>query len=74
VGPAGAAALAPSSSCLVIVDVLSFSTSVTVAAETGMRVYPWGDPATAAELAREIDSCSPVPILADGAFTAAGGQ
>jgi hypothetical protein len=28
-GPAGAAALAPSSSCLVVVDVLSFSTSVT---------------------------------------------
>ena len=40
-GPAGAAALAPSSSCLVIVDVLSFSTSVTVAAEAGTRVYPW---------------------------------
>jgi len=44
-GPAGAAALAPSSSCLVVVDVLSFSTSVTVAAEAGTRVYPcaWPD-------------------------------
>jgi 2-phosphosulfolactate phosphatase len=40
-GPTGAAALAPSSSCLVIVGVLSFSTSVTVAVEAGTRVYPW---------------------------------
>jgi 2-phosphosulfolactate phosphatase len=30
-GPAAAGALAPSSACLVIVDVLSFTTSVTVA-------------------------------------------
>ena len=40
-GQAGAAALAPSSSCLVVVDVLSFSTSVTVAVEAGTRVYPY---------------------------------
>jgi 2-phosphosulfolactate phosphatase len=56
-GPAGAAALAPSSMCLVVVDVLSFSTSVTVAAEAGTRVYPhaWSDEYTAesaAEFAR----------------------
>ena len=52
-GPAGAAALAPSSSCLVVVDVLSFSTSVTVAAQAGTRVYPcaWPDE-SAAEFAR----------------------
>src|SRR5690242_15534963 len=52
-GPAGAAALAPSSSCLVVVDVLSFSTSVTVAVEAGTRVYPcaWPD-GSAAESAR----------------------
>ena len=52
-GPAGAAALAPSSSCLVVVDVLSFSTSVTVAVEAGTRVYPcaWQDE-SAAEFAR----------------------
>src|SRR5512142_457449 len=48
-GAAGAAALAPSSMCLVVVDVLSFSTSVTVAAEAGTRVYPcaWRDESAA---------------------------
>jgi 2-phosphosulfolactate phosphatase len=48
-GPAGAAALAPSSSCLVIVDVLSFTTSVTIAAEAGTQIYPYaqGDHAAA---------------------------
>jgi 2-phosphosulfolactate phosphatase len=53
-GAAGAAALAPWSSCLVVVDVLSFSTSVTVAVEAGTRVYPcaWRDE-TAAAFARE---------------------
>jgi 2-phosphosulfolactate phosphatase len=47
-GPAGAAALAPSSSCLAVVDVLSFSTSVTVAVEAGTRVYPCAWPTGAA--------------------------
>jgi 2-phosphosulfolactate phosphatase len=53
-GLAGAAALAPSSSCLVIVDILSFTTSVTVAAEAGTRVFPyaWRDE-TAAGFARQ---------------------
>jgi 2-phosphosulfolactate phosphatase len=39
-GLAGTAALASSSSCLVIVDVLSFTTAVTVAAEAGTEVFP----------------------------------
>src|SRR5437764_14074857 len=52
-GPTGAAALAPSSSCLVVVDVLSFSTSVTVAVDAGMRVYPCAWPGEFAESAAE---------------------
>lgn len=40
-GLAGAMALGPSSSCLVVVDVLSFTTAVSVAVEAGTRVYPY---------------------------------
>lgn len=52
-GLAGAMALAPSSSCLVVVDVLSFSTAVSVAVDAGTRVYPyaWHD-RSAADFAR----------------------
>ncbi|MEU1784682.1 hypothetical protein ABZ553_01850 [Streptomyces sparsogenes] len=53
-GPVGARRLAPEAACLVVVDVLSFTTSVTVAVEAGTRVFPyaWRDE-TAAAFARE---------------------
>ena len=46
-GPAGARRLAPHAACLVVIDVLSFTTSVTVAVVRGTRVFPcrWGDEA-----------------------------
>ncbi|TDC45765.1 hypothetical protein E1212_28315 [Jiangella ureilytica] len=49
-GPAGAARLAPHVACLVVVDVLSFTTAVSVAAEAGTTVYPyaWRDETAAA--------------------------
>jgi 2-phosphosulfolactate phosphatase len=40
-GPAGAQALAPGSACLVVIDVLSFTTATTVAVEAGTRVFPY---------------------------------
>jgi 2-phosphosulfolactate phosphatase len=52
-GTAGAAALGPAVAALVIIDVLSFTTAVTVAAEAGTRVYPYPRrDASAAEFAR----------------------
>ncbi|WP_280247854.1 2-phosphosulfolactate phosphatase [Nocardia abscessus] len=56
-GSAGAMALGPGSACVVVVDVLSFTTSVSVAVEAGTRVlpYPWRD-GGAAEFAARRDA------------------
>ena len=53
-GLVGAAVLAPEAACLVVVDVLSFTTSVTVAVSRGMSVFPyrWDDESAAAFAAR----------------------
>ncbi|QES45646.1 hypothetical protein DEJ49_35825 [Streptomyces venezuelae] len=40
-GPTGAERLAVDVACLVVVDVLSFTTSVTVAVDAGTRVFPY---------------------------------
>ncbi|MBC9711871.1 2-phosphosulfolactate phosphatase [Streptomyces sp. TRM66268-LWL] len=49
-GPAGARQLGSSVACLVVVDVLSFTTSVDVAVAAGAQVlpYPWRDDSAAA--------------------------
>jgi 2-phosphosulfolactate phosphatase len=45
-GPVGAALLAGGAPCVVVIDVLSFTTAVTVVTSRGMAVYPqrWDDP------------------------------
>lgn len=54
-GPTGAAALAPECDVAVVVDVLTFSTTVTVAADRGVSVRPyrWAD-ASAEDEARRL--------------------
>ncbi|MFI5937121.1 2-phosphosulfolactate phosphatase [Actinoplanes sp. NPDC051494] len=53
-GPAGARSLAPAATVIAVVDVLSFTTALTVAVERGIAVrpYPWRD-GTAARFARD---------------------
>ncbi len=69
-GPTGAAALAPRVDVAVVVDVLSFSTTVTVAADLGIEVVPhrWADDSAAA-VAEERGA-----VLAVGRRAAGPGQ
>jgi 2-phosphosulfolactate phosphatase len=81
-GPTGAAALEATAGCLVVIDVLSFTTAVTVATGRGIAVLPWrlSDPgaealaaANGAELAvRRRDMSGEHPwSLSPGALTSA---
>lgn len=67
-GAAGARALARTSDLLVIVDVLSFTTSLTIAVDRGAQVWPysWGSDG-AEQFAREIGA-----VLARGRSTRQG--
>lgn len=67
-GPSGAAAVAAGADVAVVVDVLSFTTTLTVALERGVTVFPyrWQDDGAAAYAAARD------AVLAVGRFEAAG--
>jgi 2-phosphosulfolactate phosphatase len=69
-GPAGADAVGPGAALVAVVDVLSFTTTLTVAAERGIAVLPyrWRDE-SAERVAREQDA-----VLAVGRRQAGPGQ
>lgn len=69
-GPTGAQRLAPHVSCVVIVDVLSFTTAVTVAVDAGTCVFPyrWRDE-TAAVFAAQHEASLAVGRRATSAAT-----
>jgi 2-phosphosulfolactate phosphatase len=69
-GPTGADAIGPGAALVAVVDVLSFTTALTVAVERGIRVLPyrWRDD-SAARVAREHDA-----VLAVGRRQAGPGQ
>ncbi len=66
-GPEGADAVGPGAAYVAVVDVLSFTTTLTVAVERGVAVLPyrWRD-ASAAEVAREHDATLAVGRSAAG--------
>ena len=70
-GPTGASAVGPGCAVAVVVDVLSFTTTVTVAADRGVSVLPhrWGDDAAAHVVALANDA-----TLAVGRSRARPGQ
>ncbi|WP_418059225.1 2-phosphosulfolactate phosphatase [Pimelobacter simplex] len=66
-GPTGGAAISADADIVVVVDVLSFTTTLTIATARGTRVHPfaWKDDRAAAAYARERDA-----VVAVGRFEA----